>query len=145
MGTVYLARHPRLPRNVALKLLSSDLSHDPEFRRRFEQEAELVAALDHRSIVNVYDRGEHDGQLWIAMQFVAGGDCHEALYHGGPMPAARALHVVSEVARGLDYAHSHRMLHRDVKPANILLAPGDGPNEPERVMITDFGIAKAID
>lgn len=145
MGTVYLARHPRLPRNVALKMLSPELSRDPEFRGRFEQEAELVAALEHRAIVDVYDRGDHDGQLWIAMQFVPGGDCHEALFRDGPMPAARALHIISEVARGLDYAHSRRLLHRDVKPANILLAPGVGPDEPERVMITDFGIAKAVD
>lgn len=144
MGTVYLARHPALPRNDALKILSAELSGDPEFRARFTREADLAATLDHPNIVTVYNRGETEaGQLWIAMQYVAGTDA-DAELRAGNMPAPRAVHIVSEVAKALDYAHSRNLLHRDVKPANFLLSPG-GVGEPERVLLADFGIARARD
>jgi len=145
MGTVYLARHPRLPRWDALKLLSPELSHDPDFRRRFEQEADLAAGLDHRNIVAVHDRGCDRDQLWIDMQYVQGIDCSEALEQYGPMPAEQALRIVTEVGKGLDYAHRMGLLHRDVKPANILLAESSDPEEPGRVLLSDFGVAKAVD
>ncbi|MGW0249640.1 serine/threonine-protein kinase [Nocardia goodfellowii] len=142
MGTVYLAAHPRLPRYDALKVLSESHSADPEFRARFGREAELVARLDHPNIVAVRDRGDEHGRLWFAMQFVEGGDAAELLrrYPAGA-PAATVLHIVSEAAAGLDAAHRAGLLHRDVKPANILLEPR--PGAPDRVYVTDFGIARA--
>ena len=151
MGAVYLAKHPRLPRRDALKLLNPVYSADAGFRARFEREADLAAGLIHRNIVAVYDRGSVDGQLWIAMQYVRGTDAAVAMRAGdgsmgdGSMTPERVVHIVSEVGAGLDYAHRAGLLHRDVKPANILLAPPDAPGEPEHVLLTDFGIAKSTD
>lgn len=143
MGTVYLAAHPVLPRSDALKVLSPEMSHEPEFRARFLREADLAATLDHPHIVSVYGRGEaEDGLLWIAMQFVDGSDADTAL-RAGTMTARRAVHIVSEVAQGLDHAHGRNVVHRDVKPANFLLAGRPGPEE--RVLLGDFGIARALD
>ena len=144
MGAVYLAKHPRLPRRDALKLLNPAFSNDPSFRTRFEREADLAAGLVHRNIVAVYDRGSVDGQLWISMQYVAGVDASVAARAGdGSMTPHRVVHIISEVGAGLDYAHRAGLLHRDVKPANILLAAPDDPSEPEHVLLTDFGIAKS--
>jgi len=144
MGAVYLAKHPRLPRRDALKLLNPAFSNDPNFRTRFEREADLAAGLVHRNIVAVYDRGSVDGQLWISMQYVAGVDASVAARSGdGSMTPHRVVHIISEVGAGLDYAHRAGLLHRDVKPANILLAAPDDPTEPEHVLLTDFGIAKS--
>ncbi|MBA2390795.1 MAG: protein kinase [Geodermatophilaceae bacterium] len=146
MGTVYLAHHPRLPRKDALKLLRADLSADPGFRARFEREADLASRLDHRNIVTVYDRGCTDEQLWIDMQYVDGIDASEALLsEPATMTVERCLRIVREVGLGLDFAHRHGLWHRDVKPANILLAASSDPGEPERVLLTDFGVAKAVD
>jgi serine/threonine-protein kinase len=139
MGTVYRARNPSLPRSDALKVLSSELSQDAHFRARFEREAELAATLDHPNIVTVYSRGETDGQLWIAMQYVAGSDVDKELSQGRMSPQ-RAVFIIGEVAKALNYAHRRHLLHRDVKPANFLLAPND-----ERVFLADFGIARALD
>ncbi len=146
MGAVYLAHHPRLPRNDALKLLRPELCSDPSFVVRFEREADMVAQLDHPNIVAVHDRGSQDGQLWISMRFIDGTNAEAALreYPAG-MPPARAVRIIGKVASALDYAHKHRLLHRDVKPANILLTPGpDDDEETERVFLSDFGVAKAI-
>ncbi len=144
MGSVYVARHPNLPRRVALKLLHRNLTTDDYVRARFESEADHAARLEHPNIVAVYDRGRDDNQLWIAMQYVAGTDGAEELKNGALDPE-RAVHIVSEVAKGLDYAHHSGVFHRDVKPANILLAEPSFPGESERVLLTDFGIAKALD
>jgi serine/threonine protein kinase len=143
MGAVYLARHPNLPKLVALKLLSRAMTDDDDVRARFLREADHVARLDHPNIVAVYDRGDQDGQLWIAMQYVDGSDAAAAVREG-PLPAARAVRIITETAKALDFAHAVDVLHRDVKPANILLTkPAAG--EPERVLLADFGIAKALD
>ncbi|TDO06453.1 serine/threonine-protein kinase [Mycobacterium sp. BK086] len=139
MGTVYLAADPVLPRLVALKVLSAELSRDEQFRHRFTREADLAATLDHPNIVAVYSRGASDGQLWIAMQYVAGSDAQKELEEGR-MTAGRAVHIVGEVAKALDYAHGRHLVHRDVKPANFLLS-ADG----QRVFLADFGIARALD
>ena len=146
MGQVYLAVHPRLPRQVALKLLRPGLGSDPAFAGRFQREAATVAALDHPNIVPVDDRGNEGDQLWLTMPYIDGENAETALaaYRPGGMPAARAVHIVSRVASALEFAHRHQLIHRDVKPANIMLAASDDPNEPERVYLTDFGVAKGI-
>lgn len=142
MGTVYLAKHPSLPRMDALKVLSGHLSADNEFRGRFEREANLAAGLDHPNIVSVYNRGEENGQLWIAMQYVDGTDAAAELERDPrAMTPQRALRIVTEVGKGLDYAHRRGLLHRDVKPANFLLSAEH--DEEERVLLTDFGVAKS--
>ncbi|MFC6010977.1 serine/threonine-protein kinase [Nocardia lasii] len=139
MGTVYLAEHPRLPRSVALKLLGREFSGDPELQRRFEREADVVAQLDHPGIVGVFDRGSDDGYLWIAMQYIRGSDAADwdARAHE-PGVTAR---LIGETAAALDYANRHGVLHRDVKPGNILIADADRGLE-QRSVLTDFGIAR---
>ncbi|MFC4124779.1 serine/threonine-protein kinase [Nocardia rhizosphaerae] len=145
MGTVYLAQNPSLPRRDALKVLSGDLSTDPEFRGRFEREANLAAGLDHPNIVAVYNRGDEDGQLWIAMQYVDGTDASAEVAKGpAAMPPQRALRIITEVGKGLDYAHRRGLLHRDIKPANFMIAAAEEGDE-ERVLLTDFGVAKSTD
>ncbi|WP_227838336.1 serine/threonine-protein kinase [Nocardia aurantia] len=139
MGSVYLARHPRLPRLTALKLLNPELFADAEIRARFEREADLAAQLDHPNIVAVYDRGAEADQLWMCMQYVDGVDA--ASVHPHTLPLERAVQIIEGVAAALDYAHGRGVLHRDVKPANIMLARS-GAGKGERVFLTDFGIAR---
>ncbi|WP_308166785.1 MDR family MFS transporter [Nocardia albiluteola] len=141
MGTVYLARHPRLPRLMALKVLNRDVAADPELRARFDREASVVAHLDHPGIVAVQDRGIEDGQLWLAMQYVQGVDASRL--DPRTVTVERAVRIVSEVAHALDYAHARGVLHRDVKPANILLAAAEA-GRAERAVLTDFGIARLL-
>ncbi|MGW4246089.1 serine/threonine-protein kinase [Nocardia sp. NPDC004722] len=136
MGSVYLARHPRLPRWAALKLLGPEMFADKEIRGRFEREAEAVARLEHPNIVAAHDRGVERDVPWIAMQYVDGPDAESAT----PPPAA-AVHIIAQVAAALDHAHGRGVLHRDVKPANILLERGTQP----RALLTDFGIAQLHD
>lgn len=144
MGEVYLARHPRLPRHDALKVLPLDVSGDPEFRERFHREADLAAALYHPHIVGLHDRGEFDGKLWIAMDYVDGPDTAALLES---TPAGFAVEEVRElldaIAEALDYAHANGLLHRDVKPSNVLTSqPKTGKR---RILLTDFGIARRLD
>ncbi len=144
MGEVYLAQHPRLPRCDALKVLGASVSCDDEYRQRFNLEADMVATLVHPHIVTIYDRGEYEGQLWIAMDYVAGTDASQLLaerYRDG-MPPAEVVRIITAVAEALDYAHGRKLLHRDIKPANILLGTSDS-DEP-RIMLADFGIARWI-
>jgi serine/threonine-protein kinase len=144
MGEVYLAQHPRLPRQDALKVLGTGVSHDDEYRQRFNQEAEMVATLRHPNIVTIYDRGDFNGQLWIAMEFVDGTDASRLLTDKFPngIPATEVVRIVTPVAAALDYAHSRGLLHRDIKPANILL--GIPESNDARVMLVDFGVARWI-
>jgi len=143
MGTVYRAANPTLPRSDALKILGAELSRDEMFRARFEREAAVAAQLSHPNIVAVYAQGQTDGgQLWIAMQYVPGTDAGEQL-GVGVMTPARAVHIVTEVAKALDYAHRRGIVHRDIKPANFLLTTED--HDDERVFLADFGIARAFD
>ncbi|MGV9859133.1 protein kinase domain-containing protein [Gordonia sp. NPDC003425] len=158
MGAVFLARHPELPRSDALKILTSDRAVREQFARRFLREAEVAATLDHPAIVTVYNRGRDrvrigddvDDVLWIAMQYVPGTDCARELAEvpdGGGLDPRRVTHIVSEVAKALDHAHRRGLLHRDIEPANILLArdSDDAADVGERVLLTDFGVAKATD
>jgi serine/threonine-protein kinase len=140
MGAVYLVRSPTLPRWEALKLLRTDLGHDTHVRSRFLQEADITAGLEHPNIVRVFNRGETDtGQLWMTMEYIAGTDAESALQHG-QMTAPKALHIITEVARALDYAHSRGVVHQDVKPSNFLLGQQE-PGGHERVVLSDFGAA----
>ncbi|MBF6210958.1 ADP-ribosylglycohydrolase family protein [Nocardia puris] len=145
MGAVYAARHPRLPRLTALKLLHREMFGDDELRVRFEREGDVVAQLDHPNIITVFDRGIEDDRLWISMQYVDGPDSATVPRDG--MSAERAVQIVVQTAAALDYAHGKGILHRDVKPANLLLSrsAGVGAGFDERVLLTDFGIAKLLD
>ncbi|KRE33555.1 hypothetical protein ASG82_20885 [Mycobacterium sp. Soil538] len=145
MGEVYLAQHPRLPRHDALKILSPTSTADTEFRARFIREAEMAAALQHPHIVGVLDRGEFNGRLWISMDYVDGTDAGRLIRDSYPrgMPEQDVVDIVTAVADALDFAHERRLLHRDVKPENILVTASDGRRR--RVLLTDFGIARRID
>lgn len=142
MGEVYLAQHPRLPRRDALKVLPTAVSADPEYRERFNREADIAASLWHPHIVAIHDRGENQGQLWISIDYVDGTDAAKALRerHPGGMPKDEVCEIISAVAEALDYAHQRDLLHRDVKPANILLAQPD--SDGRRILLADFGIAR---
>ncbi|MGE2717499.1 serine/threonine-protein kinase [Mycolicibacterium litorale] len=142
MGEVYLAQHPRLPRLDALKVLSAAVSSDDEYRQRFHREAEIAATLWHPNIVSVHDRGDFDGLLWISMDYVQGTDAARLLAERYPngMPADEVVRIITAVASALDYAHQRGLYHRDVKPANILIADPGTPDE--RAMLADFGIAR---
>ncbi|WP_067562803.1 serine/threonine-protein kinase [Nocardia acidivorans] len=140
-GRVYLAAHPRLPRRDVLKVLPP--SEDFEFTARFAREAELVAGLEHPNIVRVYDRGVERGCLWLAMGFIDGVDAAELIRRNPEgVPPAQAVRIITEVARGLDAAHHNGLLHRDVKPANILLETRSG--ETDLAYISDFGVARSM-
>src|SRR6478735_1116908 len=116
MGEVYLVQHPRLPRQEALKILRPDISSDASFRERFIREADLAAGLRHPHIVGIQDRGEYEGQLWIAMDYVEGTDAAHLMQQRYPagMPADLAISIITSVASALDYAHKRGLLHRDV-------------------------------
>jgi serine/threonine-protein kinase len=142
MGEVYLAQHPRLPRRDALKVLAATVCADSEYRQRFEREADIAATLWHPHIVEVHDRGDVDGRLWIAMDYVEGTDAGELLTERYPkgMPPDEVVRIVTAIGDALDYAHQRGLLHRDVKPANILIANAGAQDE--RIMLADFGIAR---
>jgi serine/threonine-protein kinase len=144
MGEVYLAQHPRLPRRDAVKVLPAELATDRDYRARFEREADLASTLWHPHIVGVHDRGEADGHLWLAMDFVDGLDAGQLLAqsHPGGMQADLVVRIITAVASALDYAHRQGLLHRDVKPANIMLSTGE--DREQRILLTDFGIARNL-
>lgn len=144
MAEVYLALHPRLPRRDVIKVLAEAVTADPEFRERFNREADLAATLWHPHIVGVHDRGEFDGHLWISMDYVEGTDASRLVKESYPdgMPIHEVCAIVQAVAGALDYAHDRGLLHRDVKPANILLTH---PEERERrILLADFGVARHL-
>ncbi|PRC41671.1 serine/threonine protein kinase, partial [Mycobacterium sp. ITM-2017-0098] len=145
MGEVYLVQHPRLPRQEALKVLRPDFSRDSSFRERFIREADLAAGLRHPHIVGIHDRGEREGQLWIAMDYIDGADVARLLEETYPagMPTDLVVRIATAVASALDYAHKKGLLHRDVKPANIIVADLDG--EDPNIYLADFGIARPLD
>lgn len=137
MATVYLARQTSMNRTVALKILPRDQMKDEAYYKRFEREVSIVAQLEHRSIVPVYDHGEHEGQPFIALRYMSGGSL-DAPLQNGPLPLARVLMIYQQIAPALDYAHAKGVLHRDLKPSNVLLDDAGG------AYITDFGIARVF-
>jgi serine/threonine-protein kinase len=144
MGDVYLTQHPRLPHWNALKVLSTTLTEDREFRDRFMRETPIATTLYHPHILEVEYRGETDGQLWITMDYVTGTSAAQLIANRFPtgMPAGEVLATITAVADALDYAHSRGMLHRNVKPANILFTnPADGE---QQILLTDFGLARQL-
>jgi len=142
MAVVYRARDLRLDRAVALKLLAPELARNDTFRRRFTHESRVAAAIDHPHIVPVFEAGETDGVLYIAMRYVAGLDLRHLLDREGPLPVEVAGRIAVQVASALDAAHDHGLVHRDVKPGNILVAEGTDSDHPEHVYLTDFGLTK---
>jgi CHASE2 domain-containing sensor protein len=141
MGVIYEAHQPGLDRKVAVKVIAPDHAADPRFRQRFAREARLAAAIDHPNIVPVHATGEDGGRLYLAMRYVEGGNLAQRL-RAGPLPLAATAEIVAQVASALDAAHERGLVHRDVKPANILLVerPGARPH----AYLTDFGITRAI-
>src|SRR5580700_4400419 len=140
MAVVFRARDERLGRPVALKILTPTLAAGSDFRMRFIAESRAAAAVDDPHIIPVYEAGEADGVLFIAMRFVAGGDLRQVLEREGALPPDRAAAFISPVASALDAAHAAGLVHRDVKPGNILVDARAG--RPDHVYLSDFGIVK---
>jgi ABC-type branched-subunit amino acid transport system substrate-binding protein/DNA-binding beta-propeller fold protein YncE len=138
MGIVHLARDLSLERPVALKLLAPELAQDAQFRARFLREPKLAASLDHPNVIPIYEAGEHEGRLYLAMRYVEGTDLKTALERDGKLPAERTVEVLAQVAGALDAAHARGLVHRDVKPGNVLL------DQTGHVYLTDFGITKQV-
>src|SRR5262245_61397991 len=143
MSVVYVAEDLRLKRKVALKLLAAELAEDDSFRDRFLQESELAASIDHPNIVPIYEAGATDGALFIAMRYVEGRDLKKRLGHGRLQPGD-AIGIVAQVASALDAAHARGLVHRDVKPSNVLLDRGARPDGSDHVYLADFGITKRV-
>jgi predicted ATPase len=136
MGWVYRAKHLRLERTAALKVLPPDLAEDSDFRERFIRESQLIAAIEHPNIIPIYDAGEADGLLYIAMRFVNGDDLSTLISRDGALGLEETLAMLEQAAAALDAAHARDLVHRDVKPANILVETGTA-----RAFLADFGVA----
>ena len=135
MGAVYRAEDVHLGRKVALKLLPPQLAENERARERFLRESRIAASLDHPNVIPIYDADEVDGQLYLAMRYVPGDDLRGLLAGEGPLAPERALRLVGQVAGALDAAHAHGLVHRDVKPGNVLVAD-------EHCYLVDFGLTK---
>jgi serine/threonine-protein kinase len=136
MSVVYVAEQIRLARKVALKVLTTELAWDEQFRERFVRESHIAATIDHPNIIPIYDAGEADGLLYIAMRFVQGPDLREILKRG-TLGVGRTIFLIEQLASALDAAHAHALVHRDVKPGNILIEEST-----DHAYLTDFGVAK---
>lgn len=138
MGVVYRATQLDLDRTVALKVIAPALAEDPEFRTRFVRESRVAASIDHPNVIPIYYAGEHEGVLYIAMRYVEGDDLRTLVRLEGQLAPDRAAHIVSQVGAALDAAHSRGIVHRDVKPANVILGAD------EHAYLTDFGLTKRL-
>jgi serine/threonine-protein kinase len=145
IGELYLAEHPRLGRQDALKLVSTELSADPEYRYRFKQESARAAGLWHPNIVSLHDRGEFEDRLWLSMDYVDGADAAQLLADAYPdgMPPDMVVEIVSAIADALDYAHEQGVVHRFVNPSNILVSNWESRRR--RIMLTGFGLPRRPD
>src|SRR5262245_57293713 len=139
MAAVYLAEDTRLKRKVALKVLSPELAADEAFRQRFVDESERLASVDHPNIIPVYEAGQDDDHLFIAMRLVDTTDLKQLIASEGPLAPERAITLITQVAGALDAAHAKGLVHRDVKPANVLVALGSGG---DHAYLSDFGLTK---
>src|ERR1700754_556605 len=140
MGMVYRARHHKLGREVALKVIAAELSEDREFRIRFQREYEAEVSIRHPNVVRVYGAGAKDGRLYVTMQYVEGSDLATLLKRGRLAPPVAAS-LIAQVADALDAAHARGIVHRDVKPANVLI---EGSGEAMHCILTDFGLMKNV-
>ena len=138
MGAVYQAFDPQIQRTVALKVISTHMVDRPDLRERFFREARAAGQLSHRNIITIFDMGDHEGQPYITMEFVDGKDLDWLMRHGEPISLARKLDIIADICDGLAYAHERGIIHRDVKPANVMLAPGG------QIKILDFGLARVV-
>jgi Protein kinase domain/PASTA domain len=143
MGIVYLAREVALDRLVALKVIRPELAHERHFRARFRSESLTAASIEHPRVVTVYGAGELDGLLYVAMRYLPGEDLGRLIAARGPLPPSEAAELVAQVADGLDAVHAAGLVHRDVKPANVIVADGYGESGRPAAFLTDFGLAKA--
>ena len=143
MAVVFRAHDERLDRRVALKILAPALAADEAFRQRFIRESRAAAAVDDPHIIPVFEAGEASGVLFIAMRYVRGGDVRSLVTQSGSLPPGRVAEIVSQVASALDAAHGRGLVHRDVKPANMLLDSSGGAGRPDHVYLSDFGLSKA--
>lgn len=142
MAVVFRAIDERLGRQVALKVMSAELASDETFRLRFVRESEAAARVDDPHLIPIYAAGQADGILFIAMRYVAGGDAQSLVAREGPLPGGRAASIISQVASALDAAHAADLVHRDVKPANILLDVR--PDRPDHAYLADFGVSRRV-
>jgi len=136
IGILYRARQLRLDRPVALKLVESDVARDPVIRERLRREARTVATLDHPNVVPLYEAGEEEGTVYIATQWVDGTELGTLIHGDGPLEPARAARIAAQIAAALEVAHEKGLVHRDVKPSNVIVTSED------HVYLTDFGLAK---
>src|SRR5215469_5119072 len=144
MSVVYQAENPRLGNVIALKVLSPELADDDVFRTRFLEESRIAAAMNHPNVIPIHDMGSSDGLLYIAMRCVTGTDLRQMLKKRGRLPAEAAVFLLEQAARALDAAHRRGLVHRDVKPGNLLVERGNEGADPDHVYLADFGITKQM-
>jgi Protein kinase domain len=145
MGVIYRAEHPRLGATVALKVMEPELALDEVFRERFVREARAAARIKHPNIIPIYDAGEWHGDLYIAMRYIEGDDLRSVLRRDGALPAEQTYVIGLQIASALDAAHRSGLIHRDVKPGNILIEPGPDPDSPPIAYLADLGLTKHVD
>ena len=144
MSIVYQAENPRLGNLIALKVLAPELAGDQVFRTRFREDSQIAASLNHPHVIPIHDFGSSDGLLYIAMRYVAGTDLRHLIAGQGQLPPHVAVHLLGQAARALDAAHRRGLVHRDVKPGNLLIERGSDEADPDHVYLADFGDRKSV-
>src|SRR5580693_9742030 len=142
MSIVFRAENPRLGNVIALKVLDPALAGDEVFRTRFRAESQIAASLDHPNVIPIHDFGSSGGLLYIAMRYVSGTDLRHLIADRGWLAPYESVHLLEQAARALDAAHRRGLVHRDVKPGNLLIAQGGDDGDPDHVYLADFGITK---